>query len=105
MLTGPSPRPTSRSIAGYPKVMPRICGMVARKPKLTPELATRMLFGPGVKPIEARNGTLVSINAVGKACTYSNPTLPGSARHTMPLIGTDLRPASGRDKRPLPMSR
>src|SRR5271156_88022 len=48
--------------------MPRICGTVARKPKLTPELATRMLFGPGVKPIEARKGTLVSINAVGKPC-------------------------------------
>ena len=68
-----SPRPTSSSMTGYPKVMPRICGIVARKPKLTPELATRMLFGPGVKLIEARNGTLGSINAVGKACITPTP--------------------------------
>jgi hypothetical protein len=36
---------------------------------LTPELATRMLFGPGVKPMEARKGTLAMIKGQGKSCT------------------------------------
>src|SRR5580693_7006855 len=49
-------------------VMPRMCGSVARKPKLTPELATRMLFGPGVIPMDVMKGILVRINANGKDC-------------------------------------
>ena len=28
--------------------MPAICGMVRRMPKFTPEVASMMLFGPGV---------------------------------------------------------
>lgn len=42
-----SPSPTTSNISGKPKVMPRMCGIVAGNPKLTPELATMMLLGPG----------------------------------------------------------
>jgi hypothetical protein len=34
-----------------PEVMPAICGMVGRTPKFTPEVASMMLFGPGVTEV------------------------------------------------------
>jgi hypothetical protein len=45
-----------------------MCGTVARKPKFTPELATRMLFGPGVNPMEVRNGKLAMMRVQENGC-------------------------------------
>jgi hypothetical protein len=53
---------------GKPNVIPRMWGMVARNPKLTPELATKILLGPGVKAMAARNGKLARIRVTGNGC-------------------------------------
>jgi len=37
--------------------MPAICGKVRRKPKVSPDDSTMMLFGPGVKNITMANTT------------------------------------------------
>src|ERR1700761_5436229 len=67
-----------------------MCGKVARKPKFTPEVATMMLLGPGVNPIEAMKGTLVRISAAGNGCIT-----PDRRRRPPPGLGPRPGPGTG----------
>src|ERR1700720_713021 len=57
MKTVPSPRPTAATMKATPRMMPATCGNVRRKPKVSPDDSSMMLFGPGVKNITAANTT------------------------------------------------
>src|ERR1700704_4146199 len=51
----PRPTPTAPTMKAKPRVMPAICGTVRRKPWVSPDDNSMMLFGPGVKNITAAN--------------------------------------------------
>src|SRR3954447_13436217 len=53
----PSPRPTAPIMKAKPTVIPMMCGMVGRKPCVSPDDSSMMLFGPGVKNITVANMT------------------------------------------------
>src|SRR3954470_21850622 len=57
MKTVPSPIPTAPTMKAKPIVMPMMCGMVGRKPYVSPDDSSMMLFGPGVKNITTANMT------------------------------------------------
>ena len=50
-----------------PTVIPIMCGTVRRKPKLTPEASSIVLFGPGVIDITSANVIAAKNAAYGKA--------------------------------------
>src|SRR6266849_8088282 len=53
----PSPRPTTPIMKAKPNVIPAMCGRVGRKPYVSPDDSSMMLFGPGVKNITVANTT------------------------------------------------
>ena len=58
VITAPRPAATANAIAPIPRAVPRMCGIVRRKPNVAPDAQSRMLFGPGVT--ELTNEKLIS---------------------------------------------
>ena len=49
-------------------MMPRICGMVPRKPNVAPDAASITLFGPGVKAATAAKRAKAAVEAASMLC-------------------------------------
>src|SRR3954447_14551804 len=77
MKTVPRPRPTAPTMKAKPKVMPAICGKVGRRPWVSPDDSSMMLFGPGVKNITVANTT----KATSSGCDMGISLLSGRGRH------------------------
>ena len=63
-------------ISSKPVLMPTICGTVRRTPKFTPEMASMMLFGPGVIELTNVNENSAANMDAGRkvpSCMHHSP--------------------------------
>ncbi len=60
-ITAAAPAEAVSAIAPTPSAVPRMCGIVRRRPNDAPDAQTRTLFGPGVTALTNENVTRASI--------------------------------------------